>query len=351
MFSTHASPATPKAIRKAPLMHVKKSTTSRKLWKLSGHAKYVRVVGTWLNDGKLGHIKAGFPTTSTYPGDIMVFNVKTHKYEHGYHLQYRKTTSKHFKFFTKVKVHGTWVSVAVYQSCFNDFHGKVNTFFQKVVQVESENEVVHDITVHAASGGWITVSGSLQCPSGTLYGSASVYAFGEDWITIHVKQSASAKEVEAAKVQALSQARISAQAGFQAMAIANIHLHCSSTPPPSTPAPMLFGADTVNDVLVNNTRTVTVHGSLAPGHGGTLVAQAANGGTITVNGSQHVTNGTDGTFTATVTYMAPSEAPQANGDIAYDHDRVDFTLIQDDGQSAHTSTNSFGITVPVPDAP
>lgn len=115
--------------------------------------------------------------------------------------------------------------------------------------------------------------------------------------------------------------------------------------PPVVPTPKLIDVDTINDVLINNTRTITVTGTVAPNHTAALVASAKNGGSITVGKSQTV----KGNFTATVTYKAPSEVPGANGDIAAGKDRVDFVLTQDDGQSASISTNQFVIQKPNPD--
>ena len=113
----------------------------------------------------------------------------------------------------------------------------------------------------------------------------------------------------------------------------------------SNPAPQILEVDTVNDVLINNSRYIKVVGTVAPGHAATLFATADNGGSITANKTQTVS----GSFTVKVTYRAPSEPPLANNGIAAGKDRVTFTLTQDDGQQTKLSTNQFGITVMVPD--
>lgn len=109
--------------------------------------------------------------------------------------------------------------------------------------------------------------------------------------------------------------------------------------PDTTPAPDLLEIDTINDVLVNNTRTITIRGTVAPGHTATLFASALNGGSITAGKTQTVS----GSFTAQVTYMAPSEVPGANNGVAAGHDQVKVTLTQDDGQKDDISTNQFEI--------
>lgn len=116
----------------------------------------------------------------------------------------------------------------------------------------------------------------------------------------------------------------------------------------STPKPVLVEISTINDVLVNNSRTNTVSGSVAPGHTGSLFCTARNGGTITQGKQQTVS----GNFSVQHTYLAPSEVPGANSQygIAAGRDRVDCTLTQDDGQTATISTNQFEIR-PEPEAP
>lgn len=109
---------------------------------------------------------------------------------------------------------------------------------------------------------------------------------------------------------------------------------------PPVVAPNLIETETINDVVVNNTRTITVTGTVASGHSATLFASAKNGGSITANKTQTVS----GNFTKTITYMAPSEVPVAGNGVAAGRDQVEFTLIQDDGQKDTIATNQFVIT-------
>lgn len=115
----------------------------------------------------------------------------------------------------------------------------------------------------------------------------------------------------------------------------------TTPPPPVVPKPKLLEITTVNDVLVNNTRTIAVVGNTAPGHTGTLFCTARNGGTITAGKSQSVSSN----FSKQITYKAPDEVPAANSEynIAAGRDRVDCTVTQDDGQTATISTNQFEI--------
>lgn len=141
-------------------------------------------------------------------------------------------------------------------------------------------------------------------------------------------------------------ARANAAADARGNAKTKVAASITCTPQqPGTPAPMFLETDTINDVLVNNSRTITVTGTVAPGHSATLFASAKNGGSITAGKTQTVT----GSFTVQVTYQAPSEVPGANNGVAAGHDQVGFTLTQDDGQSAATTTNSFVITQLPPD--
>lgn len=108
---------------------------------------------------------------------------------------------------------------------------------------------------------------------------------------------------------------------------------------PPTPAPDLIEIETINDVLVNNTRTITITGTVANGHTATLFSSAKNGGSITAGKTQTVS----GSFTVQITYLAPDEVPGANNGVAAGHDQVAVTLTQDDGQKDMISTNQFEI--------
>lgn len=143
-----------------------------------------------------------------------------------------------------------------------------------------------------------------------------------------------------AKANAKAQARGKAKTEVDAKIVCN-------TPPqePQTPAPNLIETETINDVLVNNTRTIKVTGTVAPNHTATLIASAKNGGSIVANKTMTV----QGNFTVQVTYQAPSEVPGANNGVAAGHDQVEFTLTQNDGQSDSIKTNQFVIRQLPPD--
>jgi len=145
-----------------------------------------------------------------------------------------------------------------------------------------------------------------------------------------------------ADAQAMASATASVQGSVQLSVSQTMTLKCETTPPP-----VYTEIDTINDVLVNNTRTITPKGSVAPGHTAQQVCTALNGGSITVGKTQTVS----GNFSAPITYKAPSEPPTANSQygIAAGYDRVKCTLTQDDGQTASVSTNDFKIKVLPPD--
>jgi hypothetical protein len=186
---------------------------------------------------------------------------------------------------------------------------------------------------------------------------ASIDASGSAWAYDHGSlyvQASSAAQASAkgnAAVSAMSTSSAAASAEFDAIVAANYDLTikttCSSTP--SVPAPHLLGMTTINDILVNNSRTVDIDYSVASGHNAQLFCAARNGGTITAGKNQTLS----GSGTTQITVMAPSEVPGPNAEygIADKHDRVDCVLTQDDGQFDQISSNQYTIVMPVPDAP
>ena len=92
-------------------------------------------------------------------------------------------------------------------------------------------------------------------------------------------------------------------------------------PPPVENPPTIISVEQPNDVLVNNSRTIRVRGSVPQGDTAVL-SGSAQFGTITSGASQSVS----GSFDITVTYVAPSEVP-AGG-----NDTVSFQLISSNGQ-------------------
>lgn len=173
---------------------------------------------------------------------------------------------------------------------------------------------------------------------------ASASASGYTKVSAEASAKGSAKSLAlSASFQSSIKLRVLADAQAKATADASAKVTCASGPttPPATPKPVLFEISTINDVLINNTRTNSVSGTVAPGYTGNLFCTARNGGTITAGKQQQVS----GNFSAQHTYMAPSEVPAANSEfnIAAGRDRVDCTLTQNDGQSVSISTNQFEI--------
>lgn len=166
------------------------------------------------------------------------------------------------------------------------------------------------------------------------------------WVSVRARSVAQARSAAVSSVKAKANSDQKVKSDLEQYISLYIHSEISgkctttSTPtPPSTPAPTLVEITTVNDVLVGNSRTLNVSGTVASGHTAVLFCAAKNGGTITYGKQQTVA----GSFTATIGYTAPSEVPTANGDIAAGHDRVDCALTQDDDQSASISSNQFEI--------
>lgn len=216
------------------------------------------------------------------------------------------------------------------------------------VQIQDYLTFKGKLKVHASQSGSASAyvvqyyDGKKVCEA-----SASVSGSASAWVEAYI--SVRARTLTSIKVSATNSAQVSANTQITASgslkAAVKIAIEgeakamCNFTPPDTTPAPDLLEIDTINDVLVNNTRTITIKGTVAPGHTATLFASALNGGSITAGKTQTVS----GSFTAQVTYMAPSEVPGANNGVAAGHDQVKVTLTQDDGQKDDISTNQFEI--------
>lgn len=157
------------------------------------------------------------------------------------------------------------------------------------------------------------------------------------------KLEAETKAKAAAEAKAKAAVKVRAEAEVDM--IIEIPIEGPETPKPE-PTPVLVGTETINDVLVNNERTIEVTGVVPTGLKGTLFATANNGGTVIERASQEVS----GVFTTTIRYKAPSEVPAANGDIAAGRDRVSFTLTLSNGKSVSISTNQF-VIMPRPVTP
>jgi hypothetical protein len=166
--------------------------------------------------------------------------------------------------------------------------------------------------------------------SGTAKAVAKVSAWSMSELKVAVegtKGNLQVQVVDKATADAKTIAKTRAHTNVEAKIVCN-------APPaqPSTPAPVLSEITTVNDVVVNNSRTLDVSGSVAPNHGGTLTCSATYG-SITAGKTQSVS----GQFTKQITYTAPSEVP-AGG-----HDSVTCNLMQDDGQHDQITSNQFEI--------
>lgn len=265
---------------------------------------------TWANSGKRGLITVPFMATVRGKFSLMVARGRTGTWEH----------------------RGEFANGRFTQVCGNDWKIGVKPPLtdDDVVIVRSEDDVIVEADVTGQSSGSVTVSGSLECPSGTLTGSATVQASGSLSIHLRVKASVMAKAIDDAKAQAMASARASARASYEVQALASIHLTCSNTPPTTAP-PSITNVEQPNDVLVNNTRTIRVRGFVPAGQTATLSASAQYG-TITSGDSQSVS----GTFDLTVTYAAPSEVPPGG------NDTVSFALFNADGQG-ETKSVTFEI--------
>jgi hypothetical protein len=269
------------------------------------------------NTGRENRLQVGFVWCLAYDA-VLVFDKPSKQYRHAYNIRDGR----------------------LIKTCLNYIGGDV-PMRVKVIQVRYEEDILMDIDLESEVSVSATVKGSQSCPTGTLYGEASASASGSASASIRVKIREKVTAVEAKKIELLTSARAKAKTAAEAAAMARVKLECGETPTPVTPKPDLIEISTINDVLVNNSRTITVSGNVAPGHTGTLFCTSRNGGSITAGKQQSVS----GSFTKQITYTAPSEVPGPNAEygIAAGRDRVDCTVTQDDGQKDDISTNQFEI--------
>jgi hypothetical protein len=208
-----------------------------------------------------------------------------------------------------------------------------------IVMVKSLAEI--SVTVKVTAKASVTAT-AAWCKSNTS--SANATASASASAEASAEATASAKSELEAKIKATGSinvtelrnkvsAEVKATAAAKATAKAEAQAVCTEAPP-ATPAPKILEVETINDVVVSNSRTITVSGTVASGKTAVLHASAKYG-TITAN---KTVNLGDGSFTKSVTYMAPDEVPAGGTD------SVEFTLDQSDGQSVTKSTGSFGIT-------
>ena len=254
-------------------------------------------------------------------------------------VYYTDTTKSNTKF---IKVSGQWRKA----NCGNYARFKKYPALKasQVHLVKSFAEVTVALKVTATATA--TAKAEAWCKSDSSSASASASGSGTATVTITVTgkakaeaeakakaTSAAQKIVTSLRTQASVEAKAKAEAEAKASATAKAVCTETKPTPPPTPSPKLIETETINDVILNNTRTIQVSGTVAPGKSATLFASAKNGGSITANKSQTVSGG----FTVKVTYKAPDEVPSSGTDW------VEFTLTQDDGQSVSASTNKLVI--------
>lgn len=148
-------------------------------------------------------------------------------------------------------------------------------------------------------------------------------------VTVRETDTDRAMAIGQERAQADAKARAEAQqsvaAELQLKLKEELDLQCEITP--ENPAPRAEGP-TVNDVLVNNTKTMTFTGKLAPGTTGIASASA---GTGTIVGERRKSLAVDesGYFSVTFTYRAGDEPGR---------DTVTMVVDQSDGQSVTATT-------------
>lgn len=172
---------------------------------------------TWANSGKNGNIVV--PFTATVRGSWSLMTLKN----------VRKGIWGH---------KGEYRGGRFWQVCDNEWKIGLRPTLKdtQVLMVRSEADVVYRNTTVMTTSGKVEVKGSLVCPTGTLYGSASASAGATTTETIFVKASSSASaRIEAARrayanTTAWAQLRINAQKSQEVSVHASIHLVCEEAP-------------------------------------------------------------------------------------------------------------------------
>lgn len=118
----------------------------------------------------------------------------------------------------------TWIWVAI------DYIREEN-----VVWAESEDQVIMDVVVEGESGGGINLSGTKQCPGGTIDWSLYVYANGSAIIRTQLKQYVIAKMSGPGYAEASSDAIIAARAIAVSKAVATLDIKCDNPPDDACP--------------------------------------------------------------------------------------------------------------------
>lgn len=232
----------------------------------------------------------------------------------------------------------------------------------KVVEVKQHNEMNWSLAV--AWNASAPVYGAVEVDCGDSRSKSSFTAKGETTGRINVtvkaktRTEAQAKAAQQVKLNVKSKTSVKAtlMASGEANAAGNAEASCESNPLPVVPAPQLLEIETINFVLVGNSRTIAVSGKTANGHDGELYCQALNGGTVTSATKRQTVSGS---FTKSINYVAPGEIPDVlkDGDnviVPAGHDMVECTLTQDDDQKVTIRTTvgpgKFEIKQPAPES-
>lgn len=313
-YPNHHVKVTMKAVRKAPRIKVNYAPCSRQSKSIAKQANGASIVvaksgSVICNTGKNGNIVGGFKWTVGHPA-VLKWNKKLRLYQHVYSIVNGKLAKR----------------------CGNWMGGHVDVMYPSVVQVRFEGDLEQESDVEAEANVTATVQASKDCPGGKVYASASADASASATAKVQTKLKYMVSATNAKKAELIASVKSKVKASAEAKAEAKITITCGKAP---VAKPQLLEIDTINDVLVNNTRMITPKGTVASGHTATLFCSAGVG-SITSGKSQTVS----GSFNAPITYKAPDEPGT---------DKVTCTLTQDDGQKDSISTNEFKIKVIPPD--
>lgn len=213
-----------------------------------------------------------------------------------------------------------------------------------VLVVESFARVILTVFTAVRVQGEFTLTGELKRNGVTCDTDSKTIKVDEliesETVTVRETDTDRAMAIGQERVQADAKARAEAQqsvaAELQLKLKEELDLQCEITP--ENPAPRASGP-TVNDVLVNNTRTMTFTGKLAPGTSGVASASAGTG-TIVDERRKTLAVDQNGYFSVTFTYRAGDEPGR---------DTVTVVVDQSDGQSVTATTmgrDAAGNTVP-----
>lgn len=213
-YPNHNIKVTKAAVKKAPRIKVKYTRCSVQSKSIAKQAHGATLVvakpGSEIcNTGKNGHIVGGFKWVVKTPA-VLKWNKRLKLYQHVYNI----------------------VGGKLVKTCGNRMGGPIDTMYPQVVQVQYESDVLLDINLGADASVKAKVEASLQCPSGTLYGSAEATASATASASIRVKSGVKVTAINAKKVELLNKVQASARASAEASAKAKISLTCSDNPPP-----------------------------------------------------------------------------------------------------------------------